>query len=160
MDECQKNSPYHIFHQVIGLHHYRTHQLLDNQGAYPGQPPLLFALHKQDGQSQKELSEKLGIQPATITMMVKRMVKAGLIEKKQDQEDQRVSRIYLTKEGKDTRERVAIIAKKIEEECFSSLTDEDKEVFGKLLIKMRENLLAVCGDKCPLTYLKKDVKHE
>ena len=160
MAEYKTNSPYHILHQVVGLHHHRTHQLLENQGVYPGQPPLLFALYKQDGQSQKELSEKLGIQPATITMMVKRMAKTGLIERRQDKEDQRISRVYLTKEGEKTRKRVAVIVKELEDECFGNFTAEEKEVLGKLLSKMRENLLSVWGDKCPHPYLKKEVKYE
>lgn len=147
MDACQAKSPYHIFHQVIGLHHYRTHQLLENQGVYPGQPPLLFALHKENGQSQRELSQKLGVQPATVTMMVKRMTKAGLIERKQDKEDQRVSRVYLTKEGEETRKRMAIIMGQIENECFGSLSEEEKETLKVLLCKMKENILSNCGDK-------------
>ena len=149
-----------IFHQLIGLYHYRTHQLLENQGVYPGQPPLLFALHKEGGQSQKELSQKLGIQPATVTMMVKRMTKAGLIERKQDQEDQRVSRVYLTKEGEKTRKRLAIIMGQIENECFGSLSEEEIQTLNVLLLKMKENILSVCGDQCPHAYFKKDVNHE
>lgn len=160
MDKDQFKSTHHLFHQVIGLYHYRIHQLLENQGVYPGQPPLLFALHKEDGQSQKELSQKLGIQPATVTMMVKRMTKAGLIERKQDQEDQRVLRVYLTKEGEETRKRVAIIMSQIENDCFGSLSKEEIDILKVLLLKMKKNILNVCGDQCPHVYLKKDVNHE
>lgn len=147
MDENKTNSPYHIFHQVIGLYHYRIHQLLENQGLYRGQPPLLFALHENDGQSQRELSEKLGIQPATITMMVKRMTKAGLIERKQDAEDQRIFRVYLTDEGKETRKRAAVIMKQLENECFGHISEDEKETLAKLLLKMQAGLKEACGDK-------------
>lgn len=160
MTKDQSKSPYYMFHQVMGLLHHRTHQLLENQGVYPGQPPLLFALHKEDGQSQKQLSDKLGVQPATMTMMVKRMTKAGLIERKQDQEDLRVSRVYLTKEGEETRKRLAIIMGQIEKECFGSLSEEESKQLKKLLAKMKQNMLNVCGDKCPSVFLKKEVNHE
>lgn len=147
MNNCKSGSLHHIFHQVIGLHHYRTHRLLEKEGVYPGQPPLLFALHIKDGQSQKELGQKLNIQPATITVMVRRMTKAGLIERRQDPTDQRVSRVYLTDEGRKVQKRVAKTVKKIEEECFANFSEEDKEELSRLLCKMRRNLFAVCGDK-------------
>ena len=155
MDDYESKSPYHLSHQVIGLHHYRTHQLLENQGVYPGQPPLLFALHKEDGQSQKELAQKLRIQPATVTVMVKRMTKAGLIERRRDEEDQRISRVYLTPEGEKIRERAAVIVRKIEEECFGSLDEEEMETLKRLLFKMKENIINVCGDNCAHTCLRK-----
>lgn len=135
---------YQNLRHLIGLHHCRSRQLLENQGVYPGQPPLLFALDKEDGQSNKELSEKLGIQPATVTMMVKRMNKAGLIERRQDGQDQRISRVYLTEEGRQTSRRAAIIVEKIEADCFSSLSKEEKESLNKILIKMTKSLSKKC----------------
>lgn len=160
MDDYLSKSPYQIFHQVIGLHHYRSHQLLENKGVYRGQPPLLFALHKKDGQSQKELSKELGVQPATITVMVKRMAKAGLIERKQDKEDQRISRVYLTREGERIRKQAVIITRQIEEECFGSLSEEENDTLKKLLFKVKENILSNCGDNCTHVCLKKEVTHE
>lgn len=146
MDQYKNQSPYQVFHQVIGLHHCRSRELLEDQGVYPGQPPLLFALDKQDGQSQKQLSEALGIKPATITMMVKRMTKAGLVKRERDKEDQRVSRVYLTHEGKIIREKAAIILKQLEEECFASLSKEESQTLHELLAKMRDNLLEKGSD--------------
>lgn len=157
MDDSYKlESLYHIFHQVIGIHYYRTHKLLEKEGIYPGQPPLLFALNREDGQSQKELSQKLNIQPATITVMVKRMEKAGLIERKQDQQDQRISRVYLTDQGKIVQKKVAKIIKEIEKECFGNFTIEEQKIMNGLLSKLKENLLSVCGDKFNIPYHKKD----
>jgi len=144
MQDKKSGSPYHMLHQVRGLHHCRTHKLLDKLGVYPGQPPLLFALHKQDGQSQKELSEKLSIQPATITMMVRRMTKAGLLERRQDTKDQRISRVYLTEQGKDVRKKVAAAVDEIEKECFKDFTEQEEELLGRLLFKMKQNLIEAC----------------
>lgn len=144
MADIKSASAYQLFHQIMGLHHCRTHHLLDGLGVYPGQPPLLFALHKQDGQSQKALSEKLGIKPATITVMVKRMAKAGLIERKQDLKDQRISRVYLTPQGEEVRKKVADVVGTIEDECFNNFSQEEKELIRMLLLKVKENLSDVC----------------
>lgn len=148
VSEKHRNSPYEEFHQVIGLHHCVSRKLLEDQGVYPGQPPLLFALHKKDGQSQIELSKELGIKPATITMMVKRMVKAGLIKRKNDKEDQRITRIYLTKEGRIIRKRAVKIMREIENSCFGGLSDRENKLLKKLLVKVKANLLQEGSEVC------------
>ena len=67
---------------------------------YPGQPPLLLRLAREDGQSQKELAKHMHVQPATLTVMIDRMAKHGLLERKTDARDQRGSRVYLTDKGR------------------------------------------------------------
>ncbi len=42
----------------------------------------------------KELADKRKVKASTTTVMIKRMEKAGLVERKQDEKDQRVSRIF------------------------------------------------------------------
>lgn len=148
MDCVDKDSLYHIFLEILRLHYYRTHVLLDEVGVYPGQPPMLFVLSKEDGQSQKELANKLNLKPATITVMLKRMEKANLVERRQDAEDQRVSRVYITEQGKEVYEKVNKIMKNVEEECFGNFTVEEKVILRRLLMQMKNNLLTA-NDKQP-----------
>ena len=135
-----------IFYQVIRYHYQRTHMLLDKIGLYPGQPFLLFALYKTDGLSHKELASKLNIRASTITAMVKRMENAGLIKRVQDQEDQRVSRVYITEMGKEIYIKVDKIKKDIEKETFSNFTEEEQLLLKRLLSQMRDNLIKSCGN--------------
>ncbi|MBU5438897.1 MarR family transcriptional regulator [Tissierella sp. MSJ-40] len=148
MDCVDKDSLYHIFLEILRLHYYCTHVLLDEVGVYPGQPPMLFVLSKEDGQSQKELANKLNLKPATITVMLKRMEKANLVERRQDAEDQRVSRVYITEQGKEVYEKVNKIMKNVEEECFGNFTVEEKVILRRLLMQMKNNLLTA-NDKQP-----------
>jgi len=134
------NSLQNIFYQVIRLHHQRSHMLLDKVGVYPGQPFLLFALYHSNGQSQKDLANKLNIKAATITIMVKRMEKVGLVERRQDLEDMRVSRVYITEKGLEVCKEVEEIRKVIEAESFKDFTEDEKMMLRKLLVKMRDNL--------------------
>ncbi|MBU5592250.1 MarR family transcriptional regulator [Clostridium sp. MSJ-4] len=147
MSFFESDSLYHVFHQVLRFHYHRTHMLLDEIGMYPGQPPMLMVLHKMDGQSQKELAEKLKIKPATITMMLKRMEKAELVERRQDPEDQRISRVYITEKGRKAWEQLQDIMKIIEEECFGNFTQEEQVLLRRLLMQMRDNLMEVCDNK-------------
>ncbi|GAA0721058.1 MarR family transcriptional regulator [Clostridium malenominatum] len=152
MESFKPDSLYHIFAQVIKLHFNRTHQLLEKIGVYPGQPPLLIALHIKDGRSQKELAERLKIKPATINIMVKRMEKANIVRRCQDEEDQRIIRVYLTEEGKKTCREVFEIMKGLESECFSNFTAEEEVLLRRLFMQMKDNLTKVVdkkdGDDC------------
>lgn len=143
--ECHDpDSLYWVFTQVMRFHYYRTHTLLEKIGIYPGQPPLLFVLSKYDGLSQRELAEKLHIKAATITVMLKRMEKANLVERLPDQVDQRISRVYLTDKGKDLIADIKKSLKTVEEECFKDFTIEEQMQLKELLTKMRNNLAKVC----------------
>lgn len=140
MSHCKEDSLYHILMQVMKLHFHRTFALLDKIGIYPGQPPVLFSLLSRDGQSQKELAEKIKIQPATMTVMLKRMEKANIVERKVDSNDQRVVRVYLTEEGRRISEEAKKIVETIGEECFTDFTEDEEEILKKLLLKMKDNL--------------------
>lgn len=132
---------YKLFGQIVKLHFTRAHNTLDKLGLYPGQPPLLFSLHCNGGQSQKELADNLGIKPATITVMVKRMEKSELITREQDEEDQRISRVYLTEKGKQVCEELKGVMSILNAECFSNFTDEEKILLRRLLLQVKDNLM-------------------
>lgn len=140
MEDFKKDSLYHVFSQVMKLHFHRVHSLLNTIDVYPGQPPMLFALHIKDGQSQKELSERLKVKPATITVMLKRMENAGLLERRPDENDQRISRVYFTDKGREAYETVHGLMKIIESECFENFTIEEKILLKRLLMQMKDNL--------------------
>lgn len=146
MNCYEQDSLYFVFGHVIRLHYHRIQKLLDKLGLYPGQPPVLFILNKNDGQSQKELADKMNIKPATMTVMLKRMEKAGFIKKVQDKEDQRVSRVYLTDKGRETMKEVKEVLKSINDECFKNFTEEEKILMRRLFMQMRDNLLEVSSD--------------
>jgi len=115
MNNINRDSLYYIFLEILRLHYYRSHVLLEEIGVYHGQPPMLFILNKTDGQSQKELATILGVTPATITVMLKRMEKSNLVIRKQDDEDQRISRVYITEEGKEIANKAKQVMNDIDE---------------------------------------------
>lgn len=142
---CQEShSLYRVFCEVLRYHYYRTFMLLEKIGVYPGQHPLLFSLAKKGGQSQKELAEKLHIKAATITVMLNRLERSEMIKRCPDDNDRRVSRVYLTEKGKKVSLEVKKALKTIEEECFGSFTVEERVLMRKLLTQMRDNLLNAC----------------
>ncbi|CDI48483.1 MarR family winged helix-turn-helix transcriptional regulator [Clostridium tetani] len=113
---------------------------LNKIGLYRGQPALLFILYKNNGLTQKELCSRLHIAPATITKMVKRLELSDFLERKSDEKDLRVSRIYLTPKAYEVMDSIKIIYKNFEESCFKGLSKEERDTFNNILVKINNNL--------------------
>ena len=127
--------------QVCRLHYSRARTLLEELGLFRGQPPLLFALWEEEGLTHSELAEHLHVQPATITKMIKRMERAGFIERRQDAGDQRVSRVYLTAAGRNIRDAVEGVLRQLEEQTFAGFSSEERALLDRFLLRIRDNLM-------------------
>ena len=127
--------------QVMKMHYYRLQAKLQKLGIYQGQPPILFLLWEKDGRSQKEFADCLRLKPATITVMLKRMEKAGWVQRRPDPEDMRVIRVYLTPQGESVRPKVEAIIDEIEDECFKDFSQEELLLMRRLFMHMRDNLV-------------------
>lgn len=132
---------------ICHLHHSRVHKLLESLGLYRGQPPVLRVLWNQEGPTQTELAEHLKITPATMTKMLQRMEKAGFIQRKTDPEDQRISRVYLTENGRAVQNEVEAVFLQIEKETFAGFTQEERVQLRRFLLQMRQNLLEATGEE-------------
>jgi len=136
--------------QICRLHHARAHTLLEELGLYRGQPPILFALWEREGLTHSELAARLRVKPATITKMLKRMEKAGFVQRRPDPQDQRVSRVYPTDVGRSIRDQVERIRRTLEVETFAGFSPEEMALLRRHLQQMRVNLIRVAeGVDCP-----------
>ena len=130
-----------ILVQVCRLHHFRAHTLFEAIGVYRGQPPVLEALWQNDGLTHSELAAQLHIRPATISRMVQRMEQAGFLERRSDPDDQRVSRVYLTRAGHKIRAALQRAIQTIDTDTFAGFTTEECIQAEKILLRVRDNLL-------------------
>ena len=114
---------------------------LEAIGLHRGQQFILAALWEQEGLTHSELAELLIVTPATITNGLKRMEKAGLVERRPDPKDQRISRVYLTQVAWKVRERVEAIWHQFEADVLTGFSDEEKAILRELELRMKKNLL-------------------
>lgn len=126
--------------EVSRLHYRRARSLLEAIGLYRGQPPLLRALWEKEGQTHTELAARLGLARATLTRMLQRMERGGFVVRQADAEDQRVSRVYLTDHGHAVRSAVQAVWQVTERETFEGLTEEERQVLRRCLLRIRGNL--------------------
>ena len=58
-----------------------------------------------EGTSSTKLGPKMGMEPRSLTRMIKSLEKKGWIEKKHDKSDKRLVKLHLTEEGKRLRQK-------------------------------------------------------
>jgi DNA-binding MarR family transcriptional regulator len=127
--------------EICRLHYARAHVHLERIGLYRGQPPLLMHLHAAEGLTHGELAGRLNVTPATMTKMIQRMERAGFVQRRADENDQRVSRVYLTDAGRAVRLAMLDALKTLEAETFAGLSNDDHAQLRHLFCRMRGNLL-------------------
>ncbi|MGL4874100.1 MAG: MarR family winged helix-turn-helix transcriptional regulator [Clostridium sp.] len=125
---------------VMKAHFRLSHEELEKEGLYPGQPQLLFVLYRENGISQKEIADALHIKPSTITVMIKRLEKKEFIYRQSDENDGRVSRIFLSSKGFDVCENLKVLTRKMDKICLENFTNEEIETLNNLLLKVKTNL--------------------
>lgn len=107
---------------------------------YVGQDHLLWQLWNQDGITQTELCERLGCEPPTLTNMVKKLESYGLLTRKKDAIDARVTRVFLTEEGRQIRTPIDDIWEKHQEKMLKGISTEELTILKRLLHQIDANL--------------------
>jgi DNA-binding MarR family transcriptional regulator len=75
-------------------------QLWSDRGLTMPQVRVLFELVESGDRPAGELAEALSVAPPTVTGLTDRLVKQGLVERREDPRDRRVVRLALTEEGR------------------------------------------------------------
>ena len=115
---------------------YKPH--LDPMGLTYPQYLVMLLLWEQDGRSVNEIARPLHLDSGTLTPLLKRMEKAGLVIRKRDTKDERIMRIHLTDHGRSLQARARAIppamlcASGLELDGLMALRDEIK-VLGQNL---------------------------
>src|SRR5438045_466260 len=141
MSETKLDNTYGLLIARVALiHRTRVSGYLTKHNLYVGQEMLLKCLWNQDGLSQKEIADLMGIQAATATRMVIRMEQSGFVERKTDLEDQRVSRVYLTDSGRSLQSAVEEGWTAIEQRILDGFSLEERLLLRRYLEQIYRNL--------------------
>ena len=101
---------------------------------------VLSHLWGQDGLTPSELAVRLGVEPPTVTNMLSRMEKAGLLKRCRDPLDARCTRVYLTQKGRELREPVERRWEAVQERAFAEITAEEEALLRGLLSRIYDSL--------------------
>ncbi|MGM9935790.1 MAG: MarR family winged helix-turn-helix transcriptional regulator, partial [Candidatus Ornithomonoglobus sp.] len=113
---------------------HTLHLLSEGKGS---QKRILIILHETGGITQRELTERIGIQPGSASEVIGKLEKAGLIQRQASRTDRRTTDIQLTKAGRLQAEEAAAQRRTRYQEMFTSLSDDEKGSLLALLEKLR-----------------------
>lgn len=100
---------------------------------------LAILLESGDGGiRQKELGEKLRVNPSSVSELTDRLCEKGFIVRREDPEDKRATLLLLTEAGRERALQFKEERKKALEEGFKNLTEDEKEQLLALLKKLNE----------------------
>lgn len=141
MKNLDDASVFIIMHQLLHLSKYQAMKRMEDIGLKPSQAGVLFVLNCEGRLSQRELAEKIGITPPSMTVALRKLEDRGYIVKEPDKEDQRIIRILLSDKGKECIEELKGIMDSMEELLFQGISSEERMFFRRLVLEMRKNLL-------------------
>jgi len=123
----------------LHLHRQLMVKLMADQDAHPGQAFALRMLGANDGISQRDLAEAMQLSRPAVTTMLQRMQKAGLIDRRPDERDQRVMRTYLTDQGRELESQMRETFASYISSAFGTMSADDRRELERLLGILAEN---------------------
>ncbi len=100
---------------------------------------MLKQLWRQEGRSQVELQELLGLDGATITGLVQRMTHVGLIQRSPDPSDKRVQRVFLTERGRALEQVTTVFEEEVNAHALAGFSADERAFFLRLLTRALQN---------------------
>jgi len=135
-----KDSVGYALAQLCKAHRYSVDAALRAHNLRVGQEMILLELWGNEGLTQSQLVERLCVEPPTVTKMLQRMEAEALIERRPDPNDARVSRVFLSHQGRAVEEGVATAWAAVERQLVAGLTAEERILLRRLLVQVRQNL--------------------
>lgn len=105
------------------------------------QKRILIILYKTGSMTQKELTERLGVQPGSASEVLGKLESAGLILRRQSQTDRRTTDIQLTDAGRIKAKEAVGQRQMRHQKMFSCLSEEEKDTLLALAEKLNADWL-------------------
>lgn len=97
---------------------------------------ILANLYRFEGISQQDLAHKLLVGRSNISMLLPQIEKRGLIERRKDESDKRVLRLYLTDKGREITLKALAIELELIEHSLSTTDTDDCNFVGEVMNRM------------------------
>lgn len=97
------------------------------------QSGILFLLMNHDGQSMTDLSRVFHLDNSTVTGLIDRMEKSGLVERRPHPRDRRKLLIHITPLGVEESHRALGIIKRVNQDIQTGFTEGDLASFQRVL---------------------------
>lgn len=112
---------------------------LDAIHMHVGQENLVYRLAAEEGVSQAQLAAVLCLDASTVTKMLLRLERDGVVERRSDAEDARISRVYLTPHGRTLVQPVLDVWRQMEARITQGMSEAELLLLRRLLLQVLSN---------------------
>ncbi len=146
-----QDSPFREVIRVFGLLERQMNPYFARFGISGAQWGVLRQLHRAEldglaGLRLTDLSERLLVRPPSVTGVVDRLERVGLVQRDSLSTDGRAKQVSLTTEGRATVERVLEVHPLQIDRVMGGLNPKEMTELARLLYKLRLHLTALPGD--------------
>ncbi|WP_123053869.1 MarR family transcriptional regulator [Clostridium sp. JN-1] len=100
---------------------------------------VMYYLLKDGQMSQSDLAKKMNIKDSTVVRLIDRIEKDEFIKRVKNSKDRRITYVTLTEKGKKRIEELLSVGEEMSKVFSKNISDEEFEVFNRVLKKMAEN---------------------
>ncbi|MCC8983600.1 MarR family transcriptional regulator [Bradyrhizobium sp. 10BB] len=101
---------------------------------------VLSKVERQEGLKQTELAELLEVQPITLTRLIDKLCDNGWIERRSDENDRRVNRLYLKKAARPLLGKLAGLRSELTATALEGISPADAHRLLTQLESIKENV--------------------
>ena len=109
---------------------------LEEYGITPAQYMLLNHLWEKDGLAPSQLASLSGLDASTITGLLTRLEKKGLIERRHSTDDRRGVNVFLTSSGADLQPDICRVIEQSNRQALSKLSAAEQQAFRSFLVRL------------------------
>ncbi|MGD9844939.1 MAG: MarR family winged helix-turn-helix transcriptional regulator [Variibacter sp.] len=145
MRYSQKRDFAFLLHDVARLTRTVANQRVRALGMTRAQWAVLSRLDRNQGLKQAELAEILDLAPISLTRLVDRLCKSGLVERRADPADRRAKRLFLTPKARPVIDRLSQVGERLMSDALAGTSEATLAASMEHLESVRNNLRDMIG---------------
>lgn len=135
-----------LIHDVSRLRRIVIDRALKPAGVTRSQWWMLSFLGRRDGMTQTALAADLDLTKVAVGGLLDRMIGSGFVERRPDQRDGRIKRVYLTSAGTKFLGTIRQHIQDVEEKITADIGDEGLQATAETLLVIKRTLRAMAED--------------
>jgi MarR family transcriptional regulator for hemolysin len=135
-----------LMHDVSRLRRSVFDEFMKPMGLTRSQWWILAHLSRHDGMIQSDLANVLDLGKAALGGLLDRLEASELIERRSDDNDRRVKRIYLTSKGTQAIQDMRMKSHEVSERILEGLSIDARRALADNLALVKSNLVAIRGE--------------
>ncbi len=138
---------FHAFARMMHVNRLAMAKIGGQNGPHHGEVVTLALLSRSEGMSQRELAEVLNLSAPRVSMILDSLEKSGGVVRRPDETDRRMTRIFLTQEGRQRFKKQKDALEVYVNSTVGALSEGDRRELARLLGLLADRTLGVLDEE-------------